>query len=472
MCDITRLSAVEISRQIQSGGLSSVEVVGAFLDRIEALNPRLNAIVSLRSRADILSDAARADSAAPTGWLHGMPMAIKDLAETAGITTTFGSPLFSGFVPGGDSLMVERLKRAGAILIGKTNTPEFGLGSHTFNPVFGPTRNPYDTARTPGGSSGGAAAALAARLLPVADGSDMMGSLRNPAAFCNVYGFRPSWGLVPDDPVGEMYLHQLATSGPMARSPGDIAALLDVMSGPDPRRPQAVSKPPELSDLGGPLGDVRIGWLGDWGGAYPMEDGIVQLCETALAGLERISCKIEPVPAPFDAAKLWQSWITLRSWAVASKMAPLYHDARSRAKLKPAMLWEIERGLGLSGQDIHRASEIRSDWLRRVNGLFDHYDALALPSAQVWPFPTDWVHPEQIKGQAMDSYHRWMEVVVPVSLIGLPCLALPAGFGQTGLPMGFQLFGAPGADLHILRLGQAYHDLYNWTEHAPPEGSQ
>jgi len=467
MGEVTELSADALSRRVARGELSCVEVMAAYLDRIEEVNPKLNAIVSLRPRPELMAEAARADDTPRAGWLQGMPIAIKDLAETAGLRTTFGSPLFASHVPAQDALIVARLKAAGAIIIGKTNTPEFGLGSHTTNPVFGPTANPYDLGRTPGGSSGGAAAALAARMLPVADGSDMMGSLRNPAAFCNVYGFRPSWGLVPGEPAGETFFHQLATLGPMGRSPSDIAALLGVMQGADPRLPYAVAADPEIGDLSGDMSGKRIAWLGDWGGAYPCEPGILELCEAAVSRFEALGCEVAHVAPPFEAEALWRAWVTLRAWATACRMKPVYDLPEKRALLNDAMIWEVERGLSLSAQDVHLASQTRSAWFRKLVALAAEYDAFALPSAQVWPFPKEWRHPEGINGRAMDTYHRWMEVVVPVSLIGVPSLAVPAGFGAAGLPMGFQLFGLRGQDRDILRLGQAYHGMQDWTRQAP-----
>jgi amidase len=467
MQDLTQQSALELSSQIESGELTSVQVITAFLDRIERYNPKINAIVSLRSRADILAEAKLADETPRRGWLHGLPFAIKDLAETKGIRTTLGSPLFADYIPTQDALMVKRIKDAGAIIIGKTNTPEFGLGSHTFNPVHGATSNPYGLETTAGGSSGGAAAALAARLVPIADGSDMMGSLRNPAAFCNVYGFRPSWGLVPDEPAGEMFFQQLATSGPMGRSPADIAALLQTMAGPDSRLPYAVQLPAKLGDLTGSVSGKRIGWFGDWDGAYPCENGILPLCETGLSTFEKLGCTVEPLKAPFDPTELWSAWITLRSWANACRTGALYDDPKKRELLKPAMIWEIEKGRSLSAQDIHQASEIRSEWFRKIAELSTKYDAFALPSAQVWPFPKDRIFPEAINSTPMDTYHRWMEVVIPVSLIGLPCLAIPAGFGPEGLPMGVQLFGPNESDREILTLGQAYHSYHDWTATTP-----
>lgn len=465
---LVELSATALSALLERGELSSRETMGAFLDRIEAANPALNAVVALRDRDTLLAEAEAADRTPRKGWLHGLPMAVKDLAATAGIVTTWGSPLFKGFVPTADETVPGRMRAAGAILIGKTNAPEFGLGSHTFNPVYGPTRNPYDTSRSAGGSSGGAAAALAARMLPVADGSDMMGSLRNPAAFCNVYGFRPSFGLVPTDPVGDTFLHQLATDGPMGRTVEDVARLLETLAAPDPRVPHGIPPQPYAEALDVDVAGKRIGWLRDWGGAYPLEDGIADLCRAALGVFEDQGCVVEDVAPPFPAESLWESWTTLRSWAVAARLGPVYDDPRKRALLKDEAVWEIERGLALSAMDVHRASVRRSEWFAQAAGLFGRYDALALPAAQVWPFPVDWRWPEEIAGERMDSYHRWMEVVVPVSLAGLPCLALPAGFGAAGLPMGLQLFGQRGADRDILRLGQAYHRATDWPAQRPP----
>ncbi|PWE30488.1 amidase [Maritimibacter sp. 55A14] len=449
--------------------IGAEEVMRATLARIEAVNPEINAIVSLRDGDDLLAEARAADAAPRKGWLHGVPLAVKDLANAAGLPTSRGSPLFAGEIAAADDLHIARLRAAGAIVIGKTNTPEFGLGSHTFNPVFGATRNPYDPARSAGGSSGGAAAALATGMLAVVDGSDMMGSLRNPAAWCNVYGMRPSWGRVPSEPQVDTFLHQLSTNGPMARNPRDLAALLDSMSGPDPRQPHGADAAPCLPDIGADVAGRRIGWLGDWGGAYPMEEGILALCETALHGLEALGCPVEPLAPPFPAAQIWQGWTVLRSWAVAASLGPLHADPDHRAALKPEALWEIERGLRLDGMEIHRASVIRSDWFAAAARLFETFDVLALPAAQVWPFPLGWRYPDRIAGQEMDSYHRWMEVVVPASLAGLPAISLPAGFGPQGLPMGLQIIGPRGADACLLQLARAWHEATDWPGARPPE---
>lgn len=466
--NIWDLSATELSRRISAGTVSAAEAMAAFLDRIEAANPALNAIVSLRPRDELMVEARAADRAPAKGWLHGVPMAIKDLVATKGLRTTWGSPLYADHVPAQDDLVAARLRAAGAIFIGKTNTPEWGHGSHSFNPVHGTTRNPYDLSRSAGGSSGGAAAALAARLVPVADGSDMMGSLRNPAAFCNVYGFRPTYGLVPPDAQGDVFLHTLSTEGPMARTVEDLARLLETLSGPNPETPFGRAAEPFADLLSTDPAGKRIGWLADWGGAYPCEPGILAQCESALGVLADLGAIIEPLAPPFPAGELWQSWTTLRAMLNAGGMKALYDDPPKRAQLKPETLWEIERGQSLSAAEVYEASTIRSRWYAQAAQLFQRFDALAMPATQVWPFPADWRWPTAINGRQMDSYHRWMEIVVPVSLIGLPSLCLPAGFGPGGLPTGVQLFGPTGADARILALGQSYHAATDWPGRRPP----
>lgn len=466
---IANLSASDLSRQIASGQLLPSQVMAECLERVVRVNGQVNALISLRDAAELMAEARAADRQTPRGWLHGIPFAVKDLVATKGLRTTWGSPIFADHVPAADDLVAARLRAAGAIFIGKTNTPEWGHGSHSFNPVHGTTRNPYDRGRSAGGSSGGAAAALAARLVPVADGSDMMGSLRNPAAFCNVYGFRPTWGLVPQDAGGDTYLHTLSTDGPMARCIEDLARLLAVLAGPNPLAPFARPTEDFTARLSHPVKGLRIGWLGDWGGAYGCEPGILEQCATALQVYEDLGASVVPVPPPFPAEKLWQSWTTLRAMLNAGAMRGLYDDPAKRRQLKPETIWEIERGQGLSAAAVYEASVIRSRWYAEAARLFQRFDALAMPAAQVWPFPADWRWPQSINGRAMDTYHRWMEVVVPVSLIGLPSLCLPAGFGAGGLPTGVQLFGPTGVDAHILGMGQAYHQATDWPGQRPPD---
>ncbi|MDE3029002.1 MAG: amidase, partial [Paracoccaceae bacterium] len=405
MSDLTALSASELSARLACRATSAVEVMQAHLDRIDRLNPAINAIVALQDRDALIAAARTADAAPPKGWLHGIPMAVKDLTLVKGIRSTSGSPIFADLIPTEDDMLARTLRAAGALFIGKTNTPEFGLGSHSFNPIYGATRTPYDLTRAAGGSSGGAAAALAARLIPIADGSDMMGSLRNPAAFCNVYGFRPSYGLVPFDPLGDTFLHQLSTNGPMARTVEDLARLLEILAHSDPRLPHSRTPEPYADALDIDPKGKRIGWLGDWGGAYQVEPGILDLCQSALKTFEAMGCIVEALAPPFPAAKIWDSWTTLRSFAIAGSTAPLRANPKTRALLKPEMVWEIERGLALTAMEVHRASVIRSEWFTTLAKLFENYDALVLPSAQVWPFPVEWRYPEAINGHAMDTYH-------------------------------------------------------------------
>ena len=465
--DPTRASATDIMAALAAGRLDAQTLMRAVLDRIDAVNGDVNAIVSLRPRDALLAEAARHDAAPGGGRLAGLPVAVKDLVATKGLRTTYGSPVHANHVPQTDDLVARRLRDAGAIIIGKTNTPEWGHGSHSFNSVFGATRNPYDLTRSAGGSSGGAGAALAARMLPIADGSDMMGSLRNPAAFNNVYGFRPSWGLVPQDAGGETFLSTLSTEGPMARCPRYLALLLSVLAGPNPGVPFA--RPPEdfTAQIGASLKGKRIGWLGDWGGAYPTEPGILATVEAGLAAFEPLGARVEPVAPPFAASDLWTAWTTLRAGLNANAKRDLYDDPAKRALTKPESLWEIEQGLTLSAAAFFDASRIRSAWYARAAEMFRDYDALVLPSAQVWPFPVDWRWPEQIGATPMDTYHRWMEIVVPVSLAGLPCVGMPAGFGDGGLPMGMQLFGPTGSDAALLGMAHAYHEATDWPGQRP-----
>lgn len=465
---LTEMSASDLSRMIAARQVAPSEVMAAHLDRIAAVNGAVNAVISLRDREVLLAEARAADDAKPVSWLHGLPLAVKDLCATKGLRTTYGSPLFAEFVPAQDDLLAARMRAAGAIFIGKTNTPEWGHGSHSFNPVHGVTRNPYDLARTAGGSSGGAAAGLAARMLPVADGSDMMGSLRNPAAFCNVYGFRPSWGLVPGDAEGDTHLATLATEGPMGRTVEDVARLLTVQAGVNPEVPFGRDGSDFAARLSVDMMGKRIGWLGDWCGAYQIEPGILPLCEAGLQVFSDLGAEVEAIAPPFPAEKLWQAWTTLRAMLNAGGMKALYDDPAKRAQLKPETVWEIEQGRGLTAQAVYEASVIRSRYYAHMARLFTRFDAVVLPTAQVWPFPADWRWPHSINGVAMDTYHRWMEVVIPISLIGLPALSLPVGFGANGLPMGMQIAGRVGADAAILALGQAYHLATDWPAKRPP----
>lgn len=478
---VVLMPAWQLSREIHARRVSCREVMSAYLAHIGRVNPAANAIVALREHDALMQEAAAADQALAAGksagWMHGMPQAPKDLALTRGIRTTFGSPIFKDNVPATDAIIVERARKAGAILIGKTNTPEFGLGSQTFNPVYGATRNPYDATRCAGGSSGGAAAALALRMLPVADGSDFGGSLRNPAGFCNVYGFRPSMGRVPYGPTPEVFIQQLGYEGPMGRTLADVALLLATQAGPDPRTPLALEQDPVLArlnpdnvmaSLGADLKGKRIAWLGDWDGYLPMEDGILPLCEQALQAFPAFGVAVEKIKPPFAPERLWKTWLVHRHFLVGNGMLPFYRDPARRAQLKPEAVWEIEGALKLSASDVFAASAERSAWLQALQQVFASFDYIAVPTAQVFPFDVREPWPKSIAGRQMDTYHRWMEVVFPWTLSGCPAISVPVGFGREGLPMGMQLIGRPRDDLSVLRLARAYEQERDWVgRHLP-----
>lgn len=460
MQDITRLTAAELSRSIHACSISCVAVMEAYLDRIDRLNPSLNAIISLRDRGTILDDARTCDrelaDGHSRGWMHGFPIAIKDLSEAEGLPCTWGSKLFENFMGQTDDIHVERIRAAGAIIIGKTNTPEMGLGSHTTNSVFGATRNPFDNSRSAGGSSGGAAVAVAARLLPVADGSDMMGSLRNPAAFNNIVGFRPSFGRVPSGKSNEIFLRQLGAAGPMARNVQDAALLLATQAGYDMRDPQSLAD--EALDLLPKAGHAgtKIAWFGDFGGYLPFEQGVLEVDRKALDVFAAMGCEVDEIVPEFDMDALWKSWIALRTFNVANGLRPLYDIPEKRNLINVQAIWEIERGLSQTAGEIFEASVIRSDWYKFVCRLFERYDYLVMPSAQVFPFDVTKKWPDEIAGRKMDTYHRWMEVVIGPSMAGLPVAAMPAGFGSNGLPNGIQIVGKPRGDRELLQFSLAY----------------
>jgi amidase len=447
----------------------------AYLAQIERLNPKVNAIVSLQDPQALLRQADERDRQLQRGerlgWMHGFPQAPKDLANTAGITTTLGSPILRNNVPKTDAIVVERMRRAGSIFVGKTNTPEFGLGSHTYNNVFGTTGNAFDPSKSAGGSSGGAAVALALHLLPVADGSDMMGSLRNPAGWNNVFGLRPSFGRVPYGPTGEVFMQQLGYEGPMGRSVADLAMLLSVQAGYDARAPLSLAEDPaqftRTLDHGFKRG-ARIAWLGDFNGYLPTEPGVMDTCTAALRHFQTLGCSVEAVAPPFDMRKLWQTWLVLRSFSIAGIAGGMYADPALRAQMKPEAIWEIENGLKLTGDQVFKASADRSAWYQALQGLFQRFDYLVLPTAQVFPFDARLHWPASIAGKPMDTYHRWMEIAIGGTLAGLPVLNVPAGFGPTGLPMGLQVMGRPRADLSVLQLGHAYEQACGYTRVASP----
>ena len=466
--DPTELTAAALSEAIHLRTLSCREVMAAHLDRIDEHNPAVNAVVSLRDREELMAEAGVCDEEIAhgfsRGWMHGLPIAVKDLAETRGLRTTSGSRLLADFVPDVDCLMVSRMKSAGCLVIGKTNVPEFGLGSHTFNDVFGTTLNAYDHTRSAGGSSGGAAVALALHMVPVADGSDYMGSLRNPAAWNNVYGFRPSQGRVPRWPTVDAYLAQMSTEGPMGRSVLDMALLLATQSGPDPRAPLALdSRLDELASvddaretLADEVAGMQIGWLADLDGHLAVEPGILDSCEAGLRRLEALGCSVEAARLRMSPERIWEAWLVWRHQLVAAGLAPLLADPAHRELVKPEARWEHDQGLAITGPQLARAARERTSFLGAMLELFGEFDVVALPSAQVWPFPADQRWPARIGHREMDTYHRWMEVTLYATFAGLPAVSVPVGFDARGLPMGMQLIGRPRADVDVLRLAHHY----------------
>ena len=376
---------------------SITEKIEFRLAQIRKWNPEVNAIVSMQPENEILEQAFKKEKLPieDQGKLHGEIIAIKDLANAKGFRTTQGSPIFAEELATRDDIIVARMRAAGAIIIGKTNTPELGLGSNTFNPVFGITKNPYNLSKSAGGSSGGAAVALACDMVKYADGSDMMGSLRNPAAWNNVYGMRPTWGLVPSEPGDDLYLHKLSTSGPMAKNPQDLAILLKVMAGKDERQPNGVP----FFEVDIPLKDhslknKKIISFMSWD--LPLEEGIRDLTEKSLKKFEELGALVEIVELPMAMEKVWEAWITLRSWSIANSLAKEFDDPEKRKLMKKPLKWEIKRGLLLKSDEIVQASKTRSEWFKKMASVLDQCDAAVLPSTQVQPFNTDKEYPEFI----------------------------------------------------------------------------
>ncbi|MBP2198752.1 amidase [Pantoea cypripedii] len=460
--NILLLNAFELSAMIKNKAITCRRVMEIYLDHIDRTNPLVNAIISLRSREALLAEADEKDLALQRGdyqgWLHGFPFAVKDLAFTKGVTTTLGCAAFADNIPSKDSLIVERIKSQGAIVIGKTNTPEFGLGSQTYNSVFGATANAWNHQLTAGGSSGGTASALAMYMLPVADGSDMMGSLRNPAAFNNIYGFRPSQGRVPLSETSELYFNQMATEGPMGRCVQDVALLLATLAGRDDRAPLSLEGDGAefTATLESDCHGLKVGWLGDLDGHLSIEEGVLPLCGNALSTLSAIGCHVTNASLDSDLTQVWQAWCQLRQASVAHALLPLYSDSEKRKLLKPEAIWEIENGLSLSAGQLMQAASVRTDFYRAMLSLFAEFDYLVLPAAQVFPFDKTIHWPTQIAGKTMDTYHRWMEVTIYGSLSGCPVASVPAGFNEAGLPTGIQIIGKPQCDMDVLRLAYAY----------------
>lgn len=460
------LPATQMVGLLRSGELSAREFMAAHLARVEATNPAVNAIVTLV--ADRATEAAeRADDSLArgdaVGPLHGLPIAHKDLVATAGIRTTAGSPIFADTVPDTDDLLVERVRDAGAIVIGKTNTPEFGAGSQTFNPVFGPTLNPYDPTKTCGGSSGGAAVALACGMAPIADGSDLGGSLRNPASFCNVVGFRPTPGRVPSWPSSNAW-QDLAVDGPIGRTVEDAALLLSVLAGPDSRVPISLPEPGSAfaPPLDAKLGAPVVAWAPDADGTMPFDPRITAIVDAARGTFESLGCRTEEAfPDLRDSREVF---LTMRAHMFAADLGELLEEHRH--EMKGTVVWNIEEGLRLTQPDIARAERLRTELVERAVLFFERFDFLVMPVTQVLPFDIEVEFPTEIEGVVMPTYLDWMESCWCITVTGSPAISVPCGFTD-GLPVGVQIVGRRGDDSGVLRLAHAFEQATKVGERRP-----
>ncbi|MEK6209428.1 MAG: amidase [Pseudomonadota bacterium] len=464
--EICFLPAHELVRRIRARELCALEVMDAHLAQTERVNPAVNAIVTYlpelaRSGAQAVDAAlARGDDPGP---LAGLPVAHKDLAVTKGIRTTFGSPIYRDFVPEMDAIIVERLKRAGAVTFGKTNTPEFGAGSQTFNPVFGATRNPYDLSKTCGGSSGGAAVALACGMAPIADGSDLGGSLRNPASFCNVVGMRPSAGRVPHWPSFSAWF-PLSVVGPMARTVQDAALMLSAIAGPDPRSPISLQESGLLfaRTLARDFKGTRIAWSPDLGG-LPVEPEVADALKAQRRVFADLGCVVEDdTPDLRDADEIFQ---VMRAWNFELSYGQLLKSKRSL--MKDTVIWNIEEGARLTGPQVGAAESKRTQLFHRMREFMDDYDFLVAPVAQVLPFDVNVPYVTEINGIRMESYIDWMRSCYYITVTGSPAISVPCGFSRTGLPVGLQIVGRHRDDFGVLQIAHAFEQATGFWKCRP-----
>ena len=464
--DLCFLTASELVRRIITKELSACDVMAAHLTQIDRVNPQLNAIVTLLpDRA--MDQAARADEMLAhgdvLGPLHGLPIAHKDLVETKGIRTTFGSPIFQDFVPDRNALIVERLQAAGAITIGKTNTPEFGAGSQTFNNVFGQTPNPHNLAKTCGGSSGGAAVALATGMLPLADGSDFGRSLRNPASFCNVVGYRPTPGRVPTWPTAAAWF-PFIVEGPMARTVEDVALMLSVMAGPDPRSPIAIQESGDqfAASLHQDFAGVRVAWSQTLGG-LPVEQSVTAVVDGQRQSFESLGCLVEEAePDLSDADEIFKAWRAWYYWLAFSELLKVH-----RKKFKDTIIWNIEQGRTLDGTQLALVEQKRTVLYHRVREFMNTYKFLVLPVVQVPPFDITQEYVTEIDGVVLNSYIDWMRSCYYISVLGLPAVSVPCGFNEDGLPVGVQIVGRYQEDLAVLQFAYAFQQVTEFWKQKP-----
>ena len=467
---LENLSVEEIQNNIKSREISIKEVIEYYLDKIDKVNPRLNAIVLQKDRELIIQEAITKDNAKEIDKpLNGLPVAIKDLTDVVGFKTTYGFPGSKNNQPKKNSLFVNRLIDKGAIIIGKTNTAELGVGGHTINRLFGPTSNAYDLSKSAAGSSGGASSAVASGLLPFADGTDQMGSCRGPAAYANIYGFRPTPGLIAADRQGQnLDIPILTTPGCFARNPRDMSILLDEIVGRNPVDKFSFDldssfKKQKISEK--EFSSFKIGWLSNMNGDYIVEKDILEICEAKLKDLEKINLKIETLKPKINTNILWKSWTSLRSKSIYEDTLAM--NISDISTMTYQAIWEYNKGKEITSEELQLALDQKQKCLNQINLIFEKFDFLVLPSAQIFPFDKNLQFPKNINGKTLDTYHRWLEVFILSSLLELPSITIPVGFNKDDMPMGMQIVGKNKDDLKLFSFASKYEDIFNFSKIKP-----
>ena len=467
---LENLSVEEIQNNIKSREISIKEVIEYYLDRIDKVNPHLNAIVLQKDRELIIQEAITKDNAKEIDKpLNGLPIAIKDLTDVKGFKTTYGFPGSKNNQPKKNSLFVNRLIDKGAIIIGKTNTAELGVGGHTINRLFGPTSNAYDLSKSAAGSSGGASSAVASGLLPFADGTDQMGSCRGPAAYANIYGFRPTPGLIAADRQGQnLDIPILTTPGCFARNPRDMSILLDEIVGRNPVDKFSFDldssfKKQKISEK--EFSSFKIGWLSNMNGDYIVEKDILEICEAKLKDLEKINLKIETLKPKINTNILWKSWTSLRSKSIYEDTLAM--NISDISTMTYQAIWEYNKGKEITSEELQLALDQKQKCLNQINLIFEKFDFLVLPSAQIFPFDKNLQFPKNINGKTLDTYHRWLEVFILSSLLELPSITIPVGFNKDDMPMGMQIVGKNKDDLKLFSFASKYEDIFNFSKIKP-----
>ena len=467
---LENLSVEEIQNNIKSREISIKEVIEYYLDKIDKVNPRLNAIVLQKDRELIIQEAITKDNAKEIDKpLNGLPVAIKDLTDVKGFKTTYGFPGSKNNQPKKNSLFVNRLIDKGAIIIGKTNTAELGVGGHTINRLFGPTSNAYDLSKSAAGSSGGASSAVASGLLPFADGTDQMGSCRGPAAYANIYGFRPTPGLIAADRQGQnLDIPILTTPGCFARNPRDMSILLDEIVGRNPVDKFSFDldssfKKQKISEK--EFSSFKIGWLSNMNGDYIVEKDILEICEAKLKDLEKINLKVETLKPKINTNILWKSWTSLRSKSIYEDTLAM--NISDISTMTYQAIWEYNKGKEITSEELQLALDQKQKCLNQINLIFEKFDFLVLPSAQIFPFDKNLQFPKNINGKTLDTYHRWLEVFILSSLLELPSITIPVGFNKDDMPMGMQIVGKNKDDLKLFSFASKYEDIFNFSKIKP-----